>query len=104
MADFSNRNDKDGLWRGERITMIGFDTEEAEPDLVVFSIEVKPPGASDFEPLRNRMAFSYLDGAGQRVHGNRIEQSAVTYDGRRRNAFRDDLLRFFDRELRCVGH
>lgn len=75
MADFFNREDKDGfackLWRGERMTMIGFDVEKAEADLVGFSIEVKSPGASDFEPLRNRMAFSYPQGAAQEVDGNR---------------------------------
>jgi phosphatidylserine/phosphatidylglycerophosphate/cardiolipin synthase-like enzyme len=75
MANFSNRKDKDcfacKLWRGERMTMIGFDVEQAEPDLVGFSIEVKSPDASDFEPLRNRMAFSYPEGAGQQVNGNR---------------------------------
>jgi hypothetical protein len=37
------------------MTMIGFDVAKAEPDLVGFSVEVKSPEASDFEPLRNRM-------------------------------------------------
>ncbi|MGJ5208405.1 phospholipase D-like domain-containing protein [Bradyrhizobium sp. HKCCYLR20261] len=75
MSDFENRALKDGfackLWRGERMTMIGFDVADPEPDLVGFSIEVKSPGARDFSPLRNRIAFSYPQGADAAVNGNR---------------------------------
>lgn len=75
MSDFENRKDRDGfsckLWRGERMTMIGFDVEEPEPDLAGFAIEVKAPGADDFVPLRNRIAFSYPEGAGHAVNGDR---------------------------------
>jgi len=31
----------------------------AEPDLVGFAIEARAPGAKDFAPLLNRLAFSY---------------------------------------------
>ena len=41
------------------MNLIGFDVVAPEPDLVGFSIEVKDPDASDFEPMPNRMAFSY---------------------------------------------
>ncbi|XUM20725.1 hypothetical protein ACRAVF_25045 [Bradyrhizobium oligotrophicum S58] len=75
MSDFENRKSSNGftskLWRGERMTMIGFDVVEPEPDLVGFSIEVKSPGARDFSQLRNRIAFSYPAGAGAAVDGNR---------------------------------
>ncbi|WP_316181911.1 phospholipase D-like domain-containing protein [Bradyrhizobium sp. SZCCHNRI1009] len=75
MSDFENRKSSNGftskLWRGERMTMIGFDVAEPEPDLVGFSIEVKSPGARDFSQLRNRIAFSYPAGAGAAVDGNR---------------------------------
>ena len=49
------------LWRGERMCLIGMDVADPEDDFVGFSIEVKRPGASDFMPLRNRLAFSYPD-------------------------------------------
>ena len=39
--------------------LLGFDVAEPEDDLVGFAIELKEPGASDFEPLKNRLAFSY---------------------------------------------
>ena len=39
--------------------LVGIDVDAPEPDFVGFSIEVKSPGAADFEPLRNRLAFSY---------------------------------------------
>jgi hypothetical protein len=75
MDDFENRDEKDGfackLWRGERMTMVGFDVENPEDDLVGFSIEVKAPGDADFAPLKNRLAFSYASGAAAAVNGNR---------------------------------
>jgi hypothetical protein len=39
--------------------LLGFDVTEPEEDLVGFAVEYKEPGASDFQPLRNRLAFSY---------------------------------------------
>lgn len=75
MSDFETRDDRDGfackLWRGERMTMIGFDVTDPEDDLVGFSIEVRAPGSRDFEPLKNRIAFAYPEGAGTEVDGNR---------------------------------
>jgi len=75
MSDFAVTKTKDGfttkLWRGERMTMLGFDVVDPEPDLVGFSIEVKHPGATEFIPLRNRIAFSYPQGAANEVNGDR---------------------------------
>jgi hypothetical protein len=76
MSEFENKISKDGftckLWRGERMNLIGFDVAPpAEPDLVGFSIEVKAPDAPDFAPLRNRIAFSYPQGAAIAVNGDR---------------------------------
>jgi phosphatidylserine/phosphatidylglycerophosphate/cardiolipin synthase-like enzyme len=75
MSDFANKDTKNGftckLWRGERMTMIGFDVAQPEPDLVGFSIEVKYPGAHNFAPLKNRIAFSYPQGAANEVNGDR---------------------------------
>lgn len=51
------------LWRGERMCMIGMDVDNPEPDFVGFAIEVKRPGAAQFTPLRNRLAFDYPAGA-----------------------------------------
>ena len=63
MAEFTNSKTVDGfsvkLWRGERMALIGMDVENPEPDLVGFSIEVQSPGSKGFQPLRNRLAFSY---------------------------------------------
>ncbi len=73
MGEFTNSATIDGfsvkLWRGERMCLIGMDVEEPEDDLVGFSIEVQSPGSSTFQPLRNRLNFSY-DG-GQKVNGSR---------------------------------
>ena len=63
MGDFANAKTVDGLtvklWRGERMALIGMDVDEPEPDLVGFSIEVQSPGSNAFQPLRNRINFSY---------------------------------------------
>lgn len=63
---------KDGfhlkLWRGERMCLIGMDVDAPEADFVGFSIEVLHPGGTDFQPLRNRLAFSYP--AGSTVNGD----------------------------------
>jgi len=63
MTGFTNAKTVDGftvkLWRGERMALIGMDVEEPEADLVGFSIEVQSPGSKVFQPLRNRLAFSY---------------------------------------------
>ena len=48
------------LWRGERMCLIGLDVPAPAPaDLVGFAIECRAPGRRKFEPLKNRMAFSY---------------------------------------------
>lgn len=63
MADFTNSKTIDGfslkLWRGERMALIGMDVAEPEADFVGFLIEVQSPSSKGFQPLRNRLAFSY---------------------------------------------
>jgi phosphatidylserine/phosphatidylglycerophosphate/cardiolipin synthase-like enzyme len=64
MSDFENADTKPGLsmklWRGERMCLIGFDVPEPAPaDLVGFAIECRSPGRRTFEPLKNRLNFSY---------------------------------------------
>lgn len=63
MPEFANGKTVDGfsmkLWRGERMALIGMDVDDPEPDLAGFSIEVQSPGSKGFQPLRNRLAFSY---------------------------------------------
>lgn len=63
MNDFANQTSKDGfnfkLWRGERMTLLGFDIDAPEADFVGFSVEVEAPGSGEFVPLRNRIAFAY---------------------------------------------
>jgi len=75
MNDFENQESKNGfsmkLWRGERMCLLGFDVEEPEADFVGFAIECKDPGASDFIPLMNRIAFSYNDPVDHAVTGAR---------------------------------
>jgi phosphatidylserine/phosphatidylglycerophosphate/cardiolipin synthase-like enzyme len=75
VSTFANTKQNSGLsvklWRGERMCLIGMDVDDPEPDFVGFSIEVKAPGAADFEPLRNRIAFSYDKPADQAVDGFR---------------------------------
>ncbi|MBB3606635.1 hypothetical protein FHT40_006326 [Mycolicibacterium sp. BK556] len=79
MSEFENKTYKKGftatIRRGERMNLIGFDVANPEPDLVGFSIEVKSPGAKDFAPLRNRIAFSYPKGAANEVTGDRLFSS-----------------------------
>lgn len=75
MADFESRDTRDGfackLWRGERMTLLGFDVAAPEDDFVGFSVEVRRPGAQDFLPLRNRLAFAYDRPAPEAVSGER---------------------------------
>jgi hypothetical protein len=64
MTAFTNAKTVDGfslkLWRGERMVLIGMDVDKPEADLVGFSIEVQTPKSRNgFEPLGNRLAFSY---------------------------------------------
>ena len=75
MSDFEKHQTKKGftmkLWRGERMCLLGFDVVAPEEDFVGFAIEWKGPGAKRFEPLYNRLAFSYDKAAGETVDGNR---------------------------------
>src|SRR6516225_5016654 len=76
MSDFTNSKTLDGLsvklWRGERMALVGMDVDDPEPDFVGFSIEVQSPGSDGFQPLRNRLAFSYpKSSALKAVDGNR---------------------------------
>ena len=75
MSDFENSDSKNGffmkLWRGERMCLLGFDVENPEPDFVGFAIERKEPGMAFFEPLLNRLAFSYDKPATTAVTGRR---------------------------------
>ncbi len=75
MSNFEKHEVKDGftmkLWRGERMCLLGFDVDVPEEDFVGFAIECKAPGATGFEPLYNRLAFSYNKPAGEAVNGDR---------------------------------
>jgi phosphatidylserine/phosphatidylglycerophosphate/cardiolipin synthase-like enzyme len=76
MSDFENADTKEGLsmklWRGERMCLIGFDVDAPAPaDLVGFAIECRPPGKKKFEPLKNRLAFSYDEPVEKAVTGAR---------------------------------
>jgi phosphatidylserine/phosphatidylglycerophosphate/cardiolipin synthase-like enzyme len=76
MSEFENGGEQAGfrvkLWRGERMCLIGLDVKSPEPDLVGFAIECKSPGAGQtFQPLRNRLAFSYDRPATEAVTGYR---------------------------------
>lgn len=57
------------LWRGERMCLLGMDVTDPHPSFVGFAIEVQSPIATDFTPLRNRLAFAYP--AGKTLSGNR---------------------------------
>lgn len=74
MTDFIART-TDGftmkLWRGERTCMIGFDVEAPAATFVGFAIECKFPGAADFTPLPNRIAFEYDKPTAEAVSGAR---------------------------------
>ena len=75
MSDFANAKQSSGLgvklWRGERMCLVGMDVAVPEADFVGFSIEVKSPGSAGFEPLRNRLNFSYDKPVDQAVDGYR---------------------------------
>jgi len=75
MGEFTNSATVNGfsvkLWRGERMALIGMDIDNPELDLVGFSIEVQSPGSNGFEPLRNRLNFSYDAPAVEAVNGYR---------------------------------
>ena len=62
MAGFENRDEQSGfamkLWRGERMCLLGFDVDHPEDDLVGFAVEFRAPDMADWEPLKNRLAFS----------------------------------------------
>lgn len=80
MPAFENRKEKEGfackLWRGERMTLIGFDVEDPEPDLAGFSIEVKGPGETEFTPLRNRLAFA---GGGEATGDRKFDSTEAPF-------------------------
>src|SRR5919205_1505208 len=75
MSDFEKHASNDGfsmkLWRGERMCLLGFDVEAPEADFVGFAIECKPPGAKKFQPLLNRLAFSFDKPVAEAVTGAR---------------------------------
>lgn len=75
MNDFESSNSKQGfsmkLWRGERMCLLGFDVAQPEADFVGFAIECKAPGAKTWDPLRNRIAFSYDKPKAKAVTGDR---------------------------------
>jgi phosphatidylserine/phosphatidylglycerophosphate/cardiolipin synthase-like enzyme len=76
MSDFEKADSTAGLsmklWRGERMCLIGFDVPApAPPDLVGFAIECRSPGRRKFEPLKNRLAFSYDQPIATAVTGKR---------------------------------
>lgn len=59
------------LWRGERMCLVAMNVEEPEDDFVGFAIERKDPGADEFQPLMNRLAFEYPEGEEEGVDGSR---------------------------------
>ena len=61
----------------QRMALIGMDVAKPEPDFVGFAIEVKNPESKDFQPLRNRLNFSYEEPAHQAVDGNKNYPSLV---------------------------
>lgn len=76
MSAFVNQRTVDGftmkLWRGERMCLIAFDVAEPELDLVGFAIECRSPRSNGaFEPLQNRIAFSYDQPGAADVTGSR---------------------------------
>src|SRR5215218_6486929 len=75
MDAFENKKSTDGfsmkLWRGERMCLLGFDVADPEPDFVGFAIECRSPGATEFHPLLNRLAFSYDSPVADAVTGAR---------------------------------
>jgi phosphatidylserine/phosphatidylglycerophosphate/cardiolipin synthase-like enzyme len=76
LSAFENAASEQGLsmklWRGERMCLIGFDvTAPAPADLVGFAIECRAPGARRFQPLGNRLAFSYDEPVAEAVTGAR---------------------------------
>src|SRR5262245_1655291 len=75
MDDFEVHDTRDNFsakaWRGERMCLLGFDVAQPEDDLVGFAIECRSPGARDFSPLRNRLAFRYDRPATEAVTGAR---------------------------------
>jgi hypothetical protein len=78
MSDSENSNSKDGfsvkLWRGERMCLLGFDADDPEPDLVGFAIECRNPKDNGFNPLLNRIAFSYNQPTNTAVTGKPSSQ------------------------------
>jgi hypothetical protein len=71
MSDFANAKQSGGLGVKLRMCLIGMDVAAPEADFVGFSIEVKSPGSTGFEPLRNRLNFSYDKPVDQAVDGYR---------------------------------
>lgn len=76
MSEFEVRKARAGfamkLWRGERMCLIAFDVAAPEPDFVGFAIECKEPGAREFVPLLNRLAFAYDEVPAKAVTGDRL--------------------------------
>jgi hypothetical protein len=81
MAGFENRDEQAGfamkLWRGERMCLLGFDVDHPEDDFVGFAVEFRAPDMADWEPLKNRLAFSYSQPVAEAVDGNRKFDSTL---------------------------
>ena len=82
MSAFENQKTVKGftmkLWRGERMCLVAFDVAEPETDLVGFAIECRSPRSNGvFEPLMNRIAFSYNQPGAADVTGSRIFPSTA---------------------------
>jgi len=62
---FENTEEKDGLtfklYRGEGMALAAFDLAKGTVDeqFVGFTVQYRPPGASDYFTLTNRLAFHY---------------------------------------------
>jgi phosphatidylserine/phosphatidylglycerophosphate/cardiolipin synthase-like enzyme len=79
VTDFEVQDSQAGftmkLWRGERMCLLGFDVADPEPDFVGFAIERRRPDEREFDPLPNRLAFSYDREIEKAVTGKRLYSS-----------------------------
>ena len=81
-SDFQSQTSLNGftmkLWRGERMSLVAFNVEHPEPDLVGFAIECRGPGEHTFTPLKNRLAFDYTQPIDNAVTGARLYPSTTS--------------------------